>query len=215
MNRTVSALLLGALAACSTPQPPPKEAEVLPSSTAAYPSPDGRLYATLCHSKKPYTVAIIEHESGRILGIAESSLVLSTGGDRMHGEVRVTYSDDLSTIVVHEDFSDASPNPRYILFQRRSPAGSYRTSYFAPPIAHTDAPGEFDFICPRIQHVTSDSITLDYYEPGRTHVIRISDLLQTRTPRGSQEWPSEAYKRYDRNPQHDTAPKSLGLGSRP
>ena len=132
-------------------------------------------------------MAIIERESGRVLGVAASSVVLSAGGDRIHGEVRVTYSDDLSTIVVHEDFSDASPNPRYILFQHHPGATAYRASYLAPPTAHTDAPGEFDFICPRIQRVTSDTITLDYYEPGRTRVIRISDLLQTRTPKGSQE----------------------------
>lgn len=116
----------------------------------------------------------------------------------MHGEVRVTYSDDLSAIVVHEEFSDASPNPRYILFQRHPGATAYRASYLAPPTAHTDEPGEFDFICPRIQRITSDAITLDYYD-GRTRVIRISDLLRSRTPKGSQEWPSEAYKRYDTN----------------
>ena len=199
MNRAFLVLSFAVLSACSTPQTPPKASYVLPSSSATYPSPDGRLYATIRHTKQPYTVAIIERESGRVLGVAESSVRLSIGGDRMHGEVRVTYSDDLSTIVVHEEFSDASPNPRYILFQRRAGSTAYRASYFAPPTAHTDAPGEFDFICPTIQRVTSDTITLDYYEPGRTRVIRISDLLQSRTPRGSQEWPSEAYKRYDRN----------------
>jgi hypothetical protein len=201
MNRAVLAFLLATLAACSTPQAPPKFSHVLPSSSAIYPSPDGRLYATIRHSKQPYTVAIIERESGRVRGVAESSIIPSASGNQMHGEVRVTYSDDLSTIVVHEDFSDASPNPRYILFHRRPGATAYRVTYLAPPTAHTDAPGEFDFICPRIQRVTSDTLTLDYYD-GRTRVIRISDLLQTRTPKGSQEWPSEAYKRYEQNAEH-------------
>jgi hypothetical protein len=199
MNRAFLVLSFAVLSACSTPQKAPTKNETLPSSSAVYASPDGRLYATIRHAKEPYTVAIIERESGRVLGVAESSARLSIGGDRMHGDVRVTYSSDLSTIVVHEEFSDASPNPRYILFQRRPGSAIYRASYFAPPTAHTDAPGEFDFVCPAIQQVTSNTITLDYYEPRRSRVIRISDLLQSRIPKSSQEWPSDEYKRYDKD----------------
>jgi hypothetical protein len=201
MKQTLLALLVVGLAACSTPPPPPssppKAAEVLPSPNAVYPSPDGWLYATIRHSKKPYTLAIIERESGQVLGVAESSAHLNDSKSEMYGSVRVTYSTDLSTIVVHEDFSDASPNPYYILFQRRPRSAAYQASYLAPPTAHIDTPGEFDFVCPAIQSVTADTICLDY-EDGRTRVIRISDLLQSRTPKGAQEWDSEAYKRYDR-----------------
>jgi len=150
---------------------------------------------TLRHDKQPYTLALVEHESGRVLGVAESSANID--GERMYGKVRVTYSDDLSTIVVHEDFSDASPDPRYILFQRRAGSAAYQTSYLAPPTAHTDVPGEFDFLCPSIQGVTKDTIALSY-EDGRTRVVRIAELLQTHVPRSSQGWPSEAYERYGR-----------------
>ncbi len=202
MDRAILCLLLAALAACSTSQNPPqqlrKSAELLPSPNATYPSPDGSLYAAIRHSKRPYTVAIIERESGRVLSVAESSASISESGEGMYGTVCATYSEDLSTIVVHEDFSDASPNPRYILFQRRRGTAAYRVSYLAPPSAHTDAPGEFDIIKPRIVRVTNDTITLDYYD-GRTRVIHISELLQTRTPKSSEGWPSEAYKRYERN----------------
>jgi hypothetical protein len=198
MNRAFLVLSFAVLSACSTPQTAPTKNETLPSSSAVYASPDGRLYATIRHSKEPYTVAIIERESGRVLGVAESSTRLSIEGDRMHGDIRVTYSDDLSTIVIHEDFSDASPNPRYILFQRPAGGTMYHVSYFAPPTAHTDQPGEFDFICPAIHQVTRDTITLDYYAPGRSRVIRISDLLRSRTPKSSQEWPSDDYKRYNK-----------------
>ena len=165
MKQAFYPILLGVIAACSAPQPPqplPKTVEIRPSPNTFHSSPDGRLYATIRHNKKPYTIAIIERESGRVRGVAESSANIGEQGDEMYGSVRVTYSDDSSTIVVHEDFSDASPNPRYILFQRPSGATAYRVSHFAPPTAHTDDPGEFDFVCPRIQRVTSDAITLDY-----------------------------------------------------
>lgn len=145
-------------------------------------------------------MAIVERATGKVLGVAKSSARLQVGSDQMFGEVKVTYADDLSTIVVHEEFSDASPNPRYILFQRRAGSTGYRASYLAPPTAPSSQPGEFDFICPAIRQVTSDTITLDYYRPGTTRVLRISDLLQTDVPRSSQEWPSEAYKRYESNP---------------
>lgn len=196
----MAATLLTLLTACATPQPAATTAEELPSSTAIYPSPDKQLYVQLRHSIKPYTVEIIDHESRQVLGVAESSVDLSEDGDHMHGRVLVTYSDDLSTIVVHEEFSDASPNPRYILFQRHPAGSSFRVFYFAPPTAHTNAPGEFDFIYPRILKVTSDSLTLDYYTTERERVIPISGLLRTNDARSSGEWPSEAYKLYGDEP---------------
>jgi hypothetical protein len=199
MGRTLYVLLLVMLAGCSTSQPLQKAAEALPSANATYPSPDGSLCVTICHSKKPYTVEVIERESGKVLGVAGSSVVLTESGDRMQGEMRVTYSGDLSTIIVHEDFSDAAPNPHYILFQRRRGSAAYRVSYLAPPTARTDAPGDFDFVCPRIKSITDDTITLDYCD-GRTRVIRIADVLQSTVPKGALEWPDEAYKRYDGKP---------------
>jgi hypothetical protein len=208
MNRAFLVLSFAVLSACSTQQTSPTN-EILQSSSAVYASPDGRLYTTIRHSKEPCTVEIIERESGRVLGVAESSARLSIGGYRIHGNVRVTYSSNLSTIVVHEDFSDASPNPRYILFQRRTGRTIYQASYFAPPTAHTDAPGEFNFICPAIDQVTRDTITLTYYEPGRSRVMRISDLLQSHTPQSSQEWPSDEFKRYDKEGEQ-AAPSNCG-----
>lgn len=198
--RLMGAILMTLLTACATPQPAATTAAELPSSTAIYPSPDKQLYAQLRHSIKPYTVEIIDHESGQVLGVAESSVNLSEDGDHMHGRVLVTYSDDLSTIVVHEEFSDASPNPRYILFQRHPAGSSFHVSYFAPPTTHTNAPNEFDLIYPRIQQATSDSLTLDYYTLGRERVIPISSLLRTNIARSSGEWPSEAYKLYGDEP---------------
>lgn len=197
MNRVFLITILAVLSACSTVKIPPKMGDVLPPASTHYPSPDGRMYATIRYAKQPYTVAIIESETEKVLGLAESSVRLSEDGDRMHGQVRVAYSDDLSTVVVHEDFSDASPNPRYILFQRSQNSLTYNAMYFSPPTEHTDAPGEFDFICPFIQSVTNDTITLNYDASGQTRVIRISELLLSHSPRSSQEWPSEAYARYD------------------
>lgn len=194
--RLMAAILLTLLTACATSQQPATPAEELSSSTAIYLSPDKRLYTQLRHSSRPSTVEIIDNESGQVLGVAESSVKLSKDGEHMRGTVLVTYSDDLSTIVIHEDFSDATPNPRYILFQRHVAGNSFRVSYFAPPTAYTNTPGEFNFIHPRIRQVTSDSLTLDYYTPGDERVIPITGLLRTNTPKSSGEWPSEAYERY-------------------
>ena len=106
----------------------------------------------------------------------------------MHGTVSVTYADDRSKIIVHEDFSDASPNPRYILFQRKPGATDYRAFYCAPPIANTDQEGEFDFICPDIRQVTVDSVTLEYPgEPEATRVLPLKNLIKTETPANAQE----------------------------
>lgn len=188
MNRLIIASLIATLTACSAPKPPQYPVEVLPSASTIYPSPDGRIFATLRYGKKPYTVAILERESGRVLGTARSSVNLSDDGIHMHGTVRVTYAKDLSTIVAHEDFSDASPNPRYILFQRKSGATDYRAFYFAPPTAHTDREGEFDFICPNVRLISLDSITLEYPgEPNATCVLPIKDLIKSDAPSSAQE----------------------------
>ncbi len=183
LNRTILLLGFCVLCSCSTPQ----ILERSPSATC--PSPDGLLYVTIRYTTKPATVAIVERETGKVIGVADSSSQLNSEGERVPGKVRITYSRDLSTIVVHEYTGDGSPNPRYILFQR--PAGSstaYSASYFAPPTVDRDAPFPFSFISPDIQRVTSSTITLKYHEIGKTRVMRISDLLRTNIPTGSQIW---------------------------
>jgi len=197
MNRLFLFIIVLIVTGCASPQKPSYPVRELPSASAMYPSPDGRLYVTIRHTKAPFTVALIDRESGRILGVARSSARLNQEGDKLQGEVRVSYADDMSAIVVHEEFSDASPNPRYILFLRDKGGSIYHGSYFAPPTAHTDAPGEFDFICPSISQVTRDAITLNYYDASQSRSIPIANLLRTTTPRSSQEWPSEDYKRYE------------------
>jgi hypothetical protein len=191
MNRLIIAFLVAAITACSAPKPLQYPVEVLPSASTIYPSPDGRVFATLRYGKQPFTVAILERESGRVLGVAKSSVKLSEDGLRMHGTLRVTYADDLSTIIVHEDFSDASPNPRYILFQRKPGNNDYRVFYCAPPTAHTDREGEFDFVCPDVRRVSVDSVTLEYPgEPTATRDLAIKDLIKTTTPASAQDMPS-------------------------
>lgn len=182
----VATLSCTVLWSCSAFQWASSTDEALPSSSARFPSADGRLYVTIQHSRNPFKVAIVERATGRSLGFAESSAVLSPDGKRLQGDVRVTYSDDLSVIVVHEDFSDASPNPRYILFKLCPGDGQYQASYFSPPVAHTNVPGEFDFLCPRIRHLTKDALTLGY-EDGRTRVVPLSALNQTPQPGSFQD----------------------------
>lgn len=190
MNIPFLALGIATLTACSAPKPPPYPTEVLPKASTIYPSPDGRMFATLRYGKQPFTVAIIERESGQVRGVARSSVKLSEDGEHMHGEVRVTYADNLSIIVVREDFCDTMPNPRYILFQRKLGGVDYRVFYCAPPTAHTNSE-VFDYVYPNITHVSSESLTLEYPgEPDATRVLAIKDLVKTGTPKSAEEIPS-------------------------
>src|SRR5689334_15767703 len=104
MNAAFLILACAVLTGCSTLQPSPPKQDVFPSASTIYPSADGGVYATIRYDRQPYTVAIMERESGRVLGTAESSVRLNPEGDRMQGEVHVTFASDLSAIVVHEDF---------------------------------------------------------------------------------------------------------------
>jgi hypothetical protein len=135
-------------------------------------------------------VVILERETGRELGSARSSARLKEGHQKLAGEMKTAFSGDLSVILVHEEFSDASPAPRYILFQRPPGHQAYRVSYCNPPAAHTDRPGEWDFVCPDVKGVTGEAITFSYYGEHPDHTMRIADLIQTRAPRswGDPPW---------------------------
>lgn len=177
--------------ACSAPRPPLYPDEVLPKASTIYASPDGRLFVTLRHGTRPYTVAVFERESSKVLGVAKSSVKLSEDGEHMHGEIRVTYAKDLSSIMVREDFCDTMPNPRYILFLRKEAGANYRVFYCAPPTVHGDSE-VFDYVYPNIKHMTDQSLTLEYPgQPDATRVLPIKDLRKTDVPGNAEDFPSE------------------------
>lgn len=177
--------------ASKIPVPPPSEPLHTLTSTE-YISPDGDSVLKFQYEKKPFSYQLISRDTGHVLATAKTALEPhNLDRETIRATIEVTFASDQSGVLIHDDHSDASPNPYYILIQRKENSPAYRVIYLSPPTEHINTPGEFDFLYPGVKALTKNDVTFYYYSGKNTRTISISKLLQSVELRGAEQWPSE------------------------
>lgn len=205
MKPAIILICFCAFAGCSTPKhlvsqtslppPPPQQLPEHPLVSTKYVSPDGQLVLKFRHTKKPFSYQLINRNTRRVLATARTSLQPhNIDGERIRSTIDVAFASDQSGVLIHDDHSDASPNPFYILIQRKGNSSSYRVLYLAPPTEHISTLGEFDFLYPSIRSLSRNEVTFYYWAENCTRSIPLTYLLKTSELRGAEQWPSDEIK---------------------